>query len=691
MKNTNIIKVVVLSILTNNLVYGLSTNSESRLERVTVTANKIEENLQNIPQSITVIDKAIIQEKGINDIMDIIHEIPNMTSLPDHGIMVNFRGLNSSMFTNNNPIVIYIDGVPTTDRMSYDISMANVQRIEVLRGPQGTLYGKDAIGGVINIITKEPSNKPQGSIGLEYSKYNTSLVTFNIDGPIKNDELFYGINAQLRNSDGWVTNDYNGDDKANKTKDYKYSGFLLYKPLDNLSTKLTLSRYDLEKNWGKNHALMGNLSLDKFKRSGAKNSSFDVPTIEKTVTDSQSLNINYDFDNMTLTSVTTRKDMDLDSDFDMDFRDDPMFRGFKQFNYTQNEEITQELRLSSVKENLKWITGVYLDMGEREQGPYGMQMMGIEQNAVSKSDSDTKAIFGQVTFAVLPKIDLTLGGRYQRITKDIDLKMYALPIGVQGAPSFPLKDEKSWNVFIPKAALAYKLNENLTPFVSISKGYMPGGYNFFSSGGTSDTNSFEPQVSTNYETGIKGVMDNLSFTASIFRMNIKDIHVFKQSGSMWLTDNAKKAHSQGLEFDFSYFPNDELEISGTLGVIEAKYDDYDAGAVNYSGQKIENTPSHTASLSVAYHHPNGFYSRFDVKNEGKRSFFNSGNQKFERESGHTIADVKLGYKFSDFDIYSFVKNITDEEYITSYKNNGLSGIATFNDPRTYGVGLRYKF
>lgn len=692
MKIKTLVQASMLSAFASVALYAADANPEKTLDKVTVTANKIEENLQNVPQSITVIDKTILEEKGITDVIGIIKEIPNMTAIPDNGTMVNFRGLNSSMFTNNNPIVIYIDGIPTTDRMGYDVSLANVERVEVLRGPQGTLYGKDAIGGVINIITKEPTNKTTGNVGIEYGSNNTVKGTLNVTGPVVKDKLFFGLNTQIKKSDGWVTNTLKNDDKANKSEDKKYSGFLLYKPTDRLSTKFTVSRYDVEKNWGKNHTLPGSSPLSAFKRDNAKNVEFDVPAFENTKTDAQALNIDYLFDKMRLTSVTTHKKLDLDSDFDFDFGNNPAFANLKQFNYTENEEWTEELRLSSnSKDGIKWVTGLYLDKGDREQGPYGMQMGGNEQNAVSKSDSSTKAIFGQATFPILEKLDLTLGGRFQRITKDIDLNMYNLPIGTTGAPTYTLKDEKSWNTFIPKVALAYKMNENLTPFVSVSKGYMPGGYNYFGMGGSVDDNSFDPQESINYEMGIKGVINNLNFTASIFRMDIKNIHVFKQSGVMFLTDNAKKAHSQGIEFDFNYFPTDELEISGGVGFIEAKYDDYDAGTVNYNGQKVENTPEYTANLALSYHHPSGYYGRVDAKAAGSTSYFNSGNKKFEKIGSHIVSDLKIGYRFSDFDIYAFAKNITDEEYITSYKNNGMVGIATFNDPRSFGLGLKYSF
>lgn len=701
MKINAIIKITLLSLVVSNCLYANDTTTQ-KLSEVTVTANKFEENLQNVPQSISVIDQTIIQEKGITDITGIVKEIPNMSDFPDHGTVINFRGLNSSIFTSNNPVVIYIDGIPSTDRFAYDISLANVERVEVLRGPQGTLYGKDAIGAVINLVTKEPTNEHSGSFKAEYASHNSLLGTFNLNGPIIQNKLFYGLNAQVERTDGWITNSLKNDDKANEFQDEKYSAYLLFKPTDELSTKLTVSRYDEEKDWGKIHALSGSSNLNKFNREDAKNFSFDMPTYENIKTDSQALNINYDFGNINLSSITTHKKVDLDSSFDADFGNLASHKGLTQFNYTKTEEWTQELRLTNSSDDIKWVTGLYFDKGDREQGPYGYEYPFIHPtfgnlgnyvaDAYSKSDSKTQAIFGQVVFPMTQKLDLTLGGRYQRIKKDIDLKTYSTTLGsAYMNPIFSFNAEKTWNTFLPKIALAYKLNDKLTPFISISKGYMPGGFNYFGLSGTKKDNSFDPQTSINYELGLKAIFDEISFTASIFRMDIKDIHIFRQEGNAFLTDNAKSAYSQGIEFDFNYFPSNELEISGAVGLIQSKYKKYDAGVINYDGEKIENTPSYTASLGVSYHHPSGIYGRLDTKAIGATSFFNSGNQKFERDGRKFLADIKLGYRINDFDIYTFVKNITNEEYITSYKNNGTVGIATFNDPRIFGIGVKYTF
>jgi len=687
------LKLSLFSLVVSNMLYANETTK--KLDKVMVTANKIEENIQEVPQSITVIDGVILEEKGIKNIEGIIKEIPNMHIMPDHGSAVNFRGLNASMFTNNNPIVIYIDGVPTSDRYLFDSSLENVERVEVLRGPQGTLYGKDAIGGVINIVTKTPTNETTGSIGFEYGSWNSIRGTLNLNTPIINDKLFFNLSADIDNKDDWITNTYYNDDEASKNESSKYSTSLFYKATDKLSMKLVLKREDEKNYWENSHGILGSVtSLNGFSRDSAENVSFDVPTLEDLDINIQSFNVIYDADNYTLQSVTTHKDSKLYGTYEGDFSSGTPYDGSTMFNNTDTDEYTQELRISNKQsEGIRWVAGVYLDTHERKQGPYGQDFkyMGMDYmygNAMSTSDSDTKAIFAQAMIPLSKDFELTLGGRYQKIKKNIDITMQNYMMGM-GSYTFDLDAEKTWNVFIPKVALAYKANENFTPYISISKGYMPGGFNYYASSAVVEENTFEPQISTNYEAGIKGKIGNLNYTASIFRMNIDDIHVFKIVANQYITDNAEKAHSQGIEFDFTYFPNETLEISGSLGLIDAEYDAYNTGTADFSGKEIENTPSHTLSLGIAYYDPQGYYARTDIKSVGDVAFY--GNNTYVKEDNYTTVDLKLGYRFNNWDVYAYAKNLTDKEYIQAYRANSMFAVAGFGDPRSFGVGLKYKF
>jgi len=144
----------------------------TRLNEIKVSANKMEENIKDVPQSVSVINENSIEESSIKSVPEIIEKIPNLSSTHMYSEMVNFRGINTSIFTNNNPVVIYIDGIPHSSVYAFNVSLQNAQQVEVLRGPQGALYGKDSIGGVINIITKKPKNELNGFIGAEYGTDN---------------------------------------------------------------------------------------------------------------------------------------------------------------------------------------------------------------------------------------------------------------------------------------------------------------------------------------------------------------------------------------------------------------------------------------------------------------------------------------------------------------------------------------
>lgn len=695
MKSRHILKAMFVSAMASSSLHASDTNAV-KLDDIVVSANKMEENIQDVPQSITVIDQTMIEEKGIKNIADVIKEVPNMYISPSHGGVVNFRGLNTSMFTNNNPIVLYVDGIPTTDRNAFDVSMENVERIEVLRGPQGAIYGKDAIGAVINVVTKKPTNTPTGSFGVEYGSNKTMRETLNISTPLINDKLFLNLNAVVNADDGWVTNHYNGDDDASKASEKRLSASLLYNINDRLSAQLVLKHEKIKNYWGNEASLTNVKSLSEFNRSMAENASFDVPTMEKSAIDSQSLSIKYDANNYLVEAVGTHKKNNFESMFDADFTSGTMYDGTYMQRDTLTDTYTGELRLSSKNtHDIRWVGGIYTETEEKTYDPYSVNYYigGIPYasgNAASTTTSDTQALFAQTMIPLTDVLELTLGGRYQTIKKKIDMTVTNYLHG-SGTSSFDFDTSKRWNTFIPKTGLSYKFNDSLTLFASISKGYMPGGFNNYASSTNTDDNTFEAQQSTNYEVGIKAMTENAIFQASIFRMNIKDIHVYRQSSGFYYTDNAKKAYSQGIEFDFSYFPIDTIELSGALGYIDTKYDSFDAGDYDFSGQKIENTPTYTATLGATYYHPTGFYARGDIRAQGALYFYDDLQKKFLKNDDYAIVDLKVGYKTSNLDVYGFIKNLTDKAYLTYYQSSALVSLASYGDRRSAGIGVKYKF
>ncbi|RXK13113.1 TonB-dependent siderophore receptor [Halarcobacter mediterraneus] len=700
-------RIVKLSFSTALILFNiLNANETQNVGEVTVTANKMEENIKDIPQSITVMTDVEIEEKGIDKVSDLIKYIPNLITSYMNSDRVNFRGINNSHFTNTNPIVIFIDGIPYSNMYGFDKTISNILRVEVLRGPQGSIYGRDSMGGVINIITKEPSNTVEGSISAEYSTDNTKDTAFDISTPLIDNKLFLGINGTYFQTDGYATNHHpKNKENANEQERYLFNANLKYNPTDNLSIKFIINNDKNDK-----YGIEGGIAplgsdISSYKKEDFEELSYDVDTYTKAKTNSQALHVDYDFNDITFSSLTTHSISNTETNIDLDLSDDPVWDDLSTFSKQETKNLSQEFRLSGEKDTFKWIAGVYYEKNKLNNDKFGAtypaSMMGnpfgagidVSMNAISEINSDTIATFGQVVIPFWEDYELTLGGRYQKIKKEIDLNYYVLPSGTTGNPINTFDTDNTWNTFLPKLALSYKIDNDLTSYFSITQGYLAGGYNLFpSGGGTVEQNKFDAQKSTNYELGIRGnLLDNsLYLSAALFYMDIDDMHVYSYDATATgYTSNAGKAHSQGLELELEYTINDNWSIGTSLGFIEAKYDEYtDQSGNSNKDNKIEMTPSHTANIGVSYFNDNGIYGRFDIRNQGK-IYFDSANDM--KEDPYTIANIKVGYLFDDWDIYTYANNMTDESYLTTATAWSTGNALTFGKGRFIGIGAKYRF
>ena len=668
------------------------------VESITVTANKIEQDVQEVPQSITVLDEETLENKEIHNIADIIREIPNTNYAYSNIGTINFRGINSSVLTNNHPLVIYIDGVPFTNRSGYEISLVNVERVEVLRGPQGTLYGKDSIGGIINVITREPTNVYEGKADLEYGNYNTFRGTLSVNGPIVKDILFLSLFGRYTKDDGWIDNHYLGmDEDANSMKEENFGLNLVYTPTDRFLARLVF-HHDYINHYGFDESLipLGNTNINAFDTDDAKDTQFDVATFNRSENDSGALSFQYLFDTVVFNALSTYKYIDALGSTDQDAGVNPLYTGLKLFKDGTVSTFSQELRLSNQEgNNVRWLGGLYYEHEKFVNDRFGFQLPGvfldspfdIELNSVSEGIANTIAVFGQVILPFVQSFELTLGGRYQYIKKEIDLESFTLPIGMTGPPSFSLDAKHEWDILSPRASLLYRLTSHLNLYTTVSTGSYPGGYNRFAASGDEEAIRFDEQTSINYEAGFKFNGDALSLTTNVFYMDIADIHIFKidNLSGMVSTSNAGKAHSLGAELEFAWQFAKKWALDGSFGVIQAEYDEYN----NFAGNTIEKTPVYKAIIGLQYQNSQGVYGRIDFRGTGS-TYFDAANTLKGDE--HFSFDAKIGYRFANWDLYTYVKNISDESRIIDAINFGMAGTRImFSDPRTIAIGLRYTF
>ncbi|WP_026803182.1 TonB-dependent receptor [Aliarcobacter lanthieri] len=700
-------KFTVISLIASQICLA-NDSKTTTLDEIKVSANKIEENIQDVPQSISVVSENDIEENSIKSIPDIIEKIPNLSSTYMYSERVNFRGINTSVFTNNNPVVIYIDGVPHSSVYGFDVSLQNAQQVEILRGPQGALYGKDSIGGVINIITQKPKNELNGYVGAEYGSNNFMQTSFNANGAVIADKLFLGINGKICQDDGWQRNhNPNLGNHSTKKEFHQLNTNLNYHATDNFKMALNIFN-DKDYKYGfEGGSVPQSEDINNYKREDFKNVNFETDSYIKNKSNAQSLKMEYNFDeNNSITSITSNKHIDIDGNWDTDYGNNPNYDGMSMFQDAKSKNFSQEIRLTGENNLFRYITGIYFEKDSFDFDNYGMSYpgyvvgdpfgpgVGVKYNFVSQADSSTYATFGQVIIPFLDSYELTLGGRYQRIKKEMNLNSYASPFNTQTNPYFQFNEEYTWNTFLPKIAISKKFDDRFTTYISASKGYLPGGYNNAADHGTEKDNRFDAQTSMNYEVGFKGSFldDKLVLATSLFYLDIKDIHVYSTdpvNKGMMVTSNAGEADSKGIELELIYRINDNWKIDTSIGIMQAKYSNYvDSEGTNNKGNKIERTPSHSANLGVSYYDNSGFYGRFDIRNQGEM-YFNAQNNL--KQDSYTIANAKIGYLFDDFDIYTYVKNISDESYIVALEEMGEFRQLTYGKGRFIGVGLKYSF
>lgn len=686
-----------LLILTNSAVAA----EDIVLGEVSVTANKISENLKDVPQSISVISDVDLEERGVKNVEELVKTIPNISGVGGMYEGISTRGLNPSIYTSSNPVTVYIGGVAQSNKDAAYIPVTNIDHVEVLRGPSSAIYGKDSIGGIINIVLKEPENEWRGSVGTEYGSNKYMMGLFETNGALIDDKLFLGLNGSASKEDGWIINDLNGD-KANDKKNYNFGLNLKIVPTDRLTVKI---RGDV---FHRQDDSLDELFIPKSRfydisKSEAKHINLETPARVKQTSTSGAIDLKYEFDKFDVTSATTFRRAKKDGLYDEDFGSKatylhPDHYGLVTFLNSKNDTFSQELRFSSIDEqSFKWVGGLYFENEKQVFGPIGDQYGNggntIVEDWPSVNRAQTISTFGQVIYPVTSRFDVTLGGRLQQIKKHTKVDYFSYPLGhTPGTPAFSMDEKETFRTFLPKFALGYDLTNELNIYAMYSKGYLAGGFNFYTTGGSRKDNKFDAQTSDDYEIGLKGAYDSFRFSTALFYMAIKGTHIFytdPNNSNIYYISNADKSTSMGVEFEGTLKASKEIDINLAASLLKTKYGNYiNKDGSNNKGNRIEKNPEYKISLGASYYAPMGIYARLDGNMIGKTYF---DEQNTLAQKSYFTADAKVGYLKDSFDVYLYVKNLTDKEYFTHARARASNALVTYGKGRTFGIGVKYSF
>lgn len=660
-----------------------------QIEKITVTAQKQEENAQEIPASITVLDAVVIEDARINSVVDLGMYIPNFFIFEVANSNINTpstRGIYAPMESGTVTTGLVVDGVPILSPIGYEAGLFDVEQVEFLRGPQGTLYGKGAEAGVINIVTRQPTNDFTGKISVDAGRWFSSegddwlgSASFYLSGPIVRDKLFFGVSGRYETKDGFILNTERNDPQYERVNGYGKAN-LKWVPTDKLEINFRASRMENRDDSSKQAlspsgmAMFSSYGLDIRElpsRLVAVNLGDEFYDITE---DQQALKISYDLtDHLSLTSVTTNWRMKADALQDFDYTAYTLAHVKVDQDYKRT---SQELRLNYARDRFKWLWGGYWDTDDSDTQRVTTSMLPTWAAHTHRIKSgDSYALFGNLTYPLTQKMSLTVGARYEAVDREFEDRLY------------DVKRDASWDDFSPKVSLEYSFTRNLMAYLSAAKGYRSGGFNELAE--SAEYYSYDPETLWSYELGIKSSFwDNrLILNGAVFYMDIKDMQATESllSGMSHII-NAEGGTSKGFELEARFQPAKGLTFMAGFGYTNAEFGNFSDDYGNYSGNHVPWSPEYTFNVGGQYRHSDGWYIRMDLIGFGKTYFDKTNNFAIDP---YEIVNAKIGREFQHFDVYLYGKNIFDKNYDYIGVYQGSSTI--FSEPGEIGMQLVYRF
>jgi iron complex outermembrane receptor protein len=619
----------------------------TEIDEIIVTATRRAESVADIPYNIQAVSGAQLEKTGATTLADFVRTVPGI-SFQDRGASlgmdITLRGLKTTALPSVEPTTaVYIDDVEIP--ASFDPRIVDIDRVEVLRGPQGTLYGSGAIGGAVRYVSKKPlldrrEGQVTGEIGAtEHGGMNYG-ATGMFNAPLVEDRLALRANVGWFDNSGFIDNVARGDKDVNWDRAVTARLALLAKPTENL--EITLAYFMQNTDFGSDNFAYEDLAGDYAN---------DNPFLDRSSRDQDitSLTATYDFGFASLTSTTSYRRYDNDSVRDITFFvRDGIYASFlptefldgltsTSSNRAKERYWTQEFRLVSNNDGpLSWIAGAYWEKAdvdtvtqERIPIPFGGQP--FFESEIGQSITDDKdyyfggktkfeqyAVFGEVGYQFTPKFKASLGARwfnYESSAEFFSIDQYFAGRNPDGtARMTPLPDELAFGAAeahdtIFRLNASYKLDEDKLVYGTVAQGFRPGGYNLVgkNTGISADQFAYDPDSVINYEAGLKGYFfdHRLYFSGSVYYIDWSDIQtrVLTPTGFA-VSGNAGKAHSSGIELEASarnvFIPGMTLSAGYAFTSVEL---DETVPGLGQDGERAPYVPRHSGSFNADYVFP----------------------------------------------------------------------------------------
>lgn len=682
---------------------------ESRLGEVTVTAQKQPEDLQKVPFSVSALDALQIERQNIWNVRDLRSVIPNLyfANPGDNRNVISLRGITTTSY--EPAVATYVDGVNQFGLDTYFFALNDIESIEVLRGPQGTLYGRNAMGGVISIKTNKKSNELTGFGKFAIGNYGLTRISAGARGALAEDKLFLGASFLSERLDGYYTNIFNDSDfdKQNITS---FNADLLYLFAENWEVAL-----NFKSNANRNN---GPFSLAPDPDSALENP-FEVnqnattEMVDNTTNTSISI-VNkgpkFNFSSQTSYQTNYRYYREpIDGDFSPIDAVSIVNNYGKDWN--TNKIWTQEFRLASSTDRFDWQVGFFgfISDAPTRQGIFFGEDAGLIGSPITNftnintniQNSVGAAVFGQGTYALSERVALTAGLRLDYEEKELTVGQ-ELDFG-GGDPVITQADTTGtvdFTAVTPKLAMSFANSEDHNWYISYSRGYRPGGLTQIGSDPSQPPLfAYDPEFSNNFEIGVKNYFNNhrMRWNLAVFFSGITDVQVpaLILPDAIVITSNAGDVTSYGIESEFTALLGRNLTFDWNFGYTNASYDDLalpgENGEIDYSGNKQIFTPEYTSFAALEWT-PKFFNfnsAKWLIRGEWQafgQQFFNLENT--ISQGAFNLLNAKVGMTKPNWEIALWARNITDETYIDYAYNFGASHLG---NPATFGGEIMFRF
>ncbi len=724
----------------------LAAAQESASDEIIVTAQKREQSIQDVPVAVTALSADALRDQHVTDIRNLNQLAPGLQVKTDDNAAnpkVFIRGIGLNDFNPNtaSAVGIYSDGVFIGSPLAQMGQFFDLERVEVLRGPQGTLYGRNTTGGAINLISRRPTDEWTGDASFEGGSFGSLSFEGGFGGPIT-DTLAFRLAATYVTDDGYTTNRLTGHD-GNDTDRGSVRASLLWKPSADFEA-LFQARYGRAQGgsiWAYNRSItpqtLAATGPDGFcapayytsgqctdAYSGYANTSSDLYAGDYHIEGEDSVEtyggsaiLTWDFGGVSLVSVTGYDHADRDDLEDTDaMTNDVITARYRAEQWAASEE----LRLQSNGDGpASWVLGVYFAHDDLDTNSYYdvLRLFGFPNDYTSgvgvygwpfTQESDSYAAFGQVDYDVTDRLTLTVGLRYSADDKSFHYTAtYAdVPDSPTALDIFTVDDSKTFSSLSGRLGVQYAVSDDVNVYATYNRGYKSGG--FF--GGQSTTPSsvapYDDEVVNAYEIGLKSELFGRALRANFaaFYYDYQDLQVYTLTTDIntgldiQVFDNASGAEVYGAEAELSTSPIEGLDLSFSAAYLNATYKDFVfSPTADYSGNTLPNSPEWTLSAAAQYQWAlfgGSARAQADVSYRTK-VYYDTRNVERLSDPERTFVNARLGWSTSDdrIEFGIFGRNIFDETNISDIiPIEGLGfDLFSMGPPQSTGIYARFNY